>query len=194
MSHLVQRTILPLIEPNASRSAILDKPITEHCAVKIDPYLPAVKKINEQPSVTKKEILDPSLPGGLIEKRCVGWNMLVVRRKKMKKHQRKKRRKRLKYLFLKRSLRRTAMKEIAFQNEILTKLKEAEKFDPVEYVQSKLDIVNKKIPPYRLRGVIMPTWVIEEEFQKTKQIIELIEDKKRRRKEMLAERGTLKCE
>lgn len=64
--------------------------------------------------------------------------MMQIRRRKMKKHKLKKLRKRMKFEWAKRNQRRELRKEKAFQANLLSQIRDAERFSAEEYVTMKL--------------------------------------------------------
>lgn len=66
------------------------------------------------------------------------YNMLIVRRKKMRKHKLKKLRKKMKFFLAKQNQKREWKKEKKFQEGLLGQIREAEKFSAEEYVADKL--------------------------------------------------------
>lgn len=181
-SELVHKTIIPMniVE---RKSSILDKPCF-NIVEKIDVTLPL------QVDITPcKEIEEPN-SSNIVEKKA--HRMLRIRRKKMKKHQRRKLRKRMKFVFAKIRRKREAKKEAIFRNEIISKLKEAKKFDAEEYVASKLNLYRLEILPNRIPGgVRMPEWVVREVREKKRVKYQKTLDAKERRKKLIAERGSI---
>lgn len=70
--------------------------------------------------------------------------IIQIRRHKMKKHRLRKLRKRMKFEWAKRHQRREMRKEKAFQADLLSQIREAEKFSAEEYVSMKLTKLNRK--------------------------------------------------
>lgn len=64
--------------------------------------------------------------------------MMQIRRRKMKKHKLKKLRKRMKFVWAKQNQRRETKKEKAFQADLLSQIRDAERFSAEEYVSMKL--------------------------------------------------------
>ncbi|XP_050424150.1 uncharacterized protein LOC126844117 [Adelges cooleyi] len=112
--------------------------------------------------------------------------LIVIRRKKMKKHKLRKLRKRMKYVWAKVRQKREMRKEKAFQAELLTQVKEAEKFSPVEYVQEKLNVVNMTILPNRWRGKRLPEFVIKDLIAKAQAKKQAKLEAKDRKEKLLA--------
>lgn len=88
--------------------------------------------------------------------------MIIIRRKKMKKHKRKKLRKKMKFEWEKIRNRRNQKREKLFQAELMDKIKEAEAFDAKEYVNERLNILNKERLPRTYRGEILPAQMIKQ--------------------------------
>ena len=84
--------------------------------------------------VTPTEILNPS--EAIIEKHAA--RMIVIRRRMMKKHKLRKLRKRRKFEYRRIALKRKTLKERAFEMKLVAQIKEAESFDPKNYVENMI--------------------------------------------------------
>lgn len=104
--------------------------------------------------------VDLPTDGRIIDKQAV--NMLRIRHKKMKKHKRKKLRKKMKYVWAKIRLKRNQKRERLFQAELIDKIKQAQAFDAKEYVNDRLNILNKERLPRTYRGEILPPEMIKQ--------------------------------
>lgn len=106
----------------------------------------------------------------IFEKQAV--RLIVIRRKKIKKHKRKKLRKKMAYEWAKVRQKRTQKRERAFHAELISQIKTAEAFDPKEYVQERLNILNKERIPRTYRGEILPQEMIKKFIEEKKKIRE----------------------
>jgi len=73
----------------------------------------------------------------------INKNMLRIRREKMNKHKLRKFRKKYAALIAKVKMRREVRKEKLFRAELLSQIKEAERFDAESYVKKMLDTIDK---------------------------------------------------
>lgn len=162
------------------KPSILDKPCLDIIG-KIDSSLPV--KVDIVPS---KEILDP---GNVQEKKA--HRMLRIKRKKMNKHKYKKKQKKYKYQHMRIQRERFAKREAKFRNEIYGLLREAEAFDAEQYVNSKLEMYRTRVWPNRIHGCCMPHEVVKEFLERRELRKQRLSEKIERRKQMLAERGSL---
>ena len=71
-------------------------------------------------------------------------HLLLIRRQKMKKHKLRKFRKKFKCLLAKQRLKREIAKEKTFRVELLSMIRDAEKFDPKEYALKIINEINSK--------------------------------------------------
>lgn len=150
---------------NDTYKSIIDIPITGISKVENpNRYLP----IQHELPVPNKSIELPTIEN-IIEKQAV--RMIVIRRRKMKKHQRKKLRKKMQFYWRKIKQRRELLKEKAFQAEQIALIKQAESFDPVKYVNEKLQELDKEYVPKTYRGEVLPPEMIKK----------FIEEKKRKK-------------
>ncbi|XP_024874839.1 uncharacterized protein LOC112456484 [Temnothorax curvispinosus] len=135
--------------------------IIESPAIKIPPLREPVKRLPIQyDSPVPEKSVDLPTSGRIIDKQAE--NMLRIRHKKMKKHKRKKLRKKMKFVWAKIRLKRAHKRERLFQAELRAKVKEAQAFDPKEYVNEKLNILNKERLPRMFRGEILPPEMIKQ--------------------------------
>ncbi|KAF7417791.1 hypothetical protein HZH68_000444 [Vespula germanica] len=145
--------------------SIIDIPITGISKIENpNRYLP----IHHELPVPNKSMELPTIEN-TIEKQAV--RLIVIRRRKMKKHQRRKLRKKMKFYWRKIKQRRELLKEKAFQAEQVTLIKQAESFDPVKYVNERLQELDKEYIPKTYRGEVLPQEMIKK----------FIEDKKRKK-------------
>lgn len=121
--------------------------------------IPLIKRIIEEPAASKR--CDIESPLSLIVKEITEQNfgiapamelpanegsqdsielaiMMQIRRRKMKKHQLKKLRKRMKFVWAKRNQLREMKREKAFQTDLVSQIRTAERFSAEEYVTMKL--------------------------------------------------------
>ena len=151
---------LPLKAP----PIIHQRPIIDY---KIPSRLPIPQsEILDQPPVPDKTIEAPNTPSTAIEKRTIGRpGLVVIRRIKMNKHKLKKRRRKLKYLLLKINTRRETRKEKEFLSGLMTKIREADKFDAKAFVASVIAKAKEKPPVVMYwKGTRMPEWLVKEKL------------------------------
>lgn len=135
--------------------------IIETPATKISPLQEPAKRLPIQyDSPVPEKSIDLPTNGRIVEKQAI--NMLRIRHKKMKKHKRKKLRKKMKFVWAKISLKRSQKREKLFQAELIGKVKEAQVFDAKEYVNERLNILNKERLPRTFRGEILPAEMIKQ--------------------------------
>ncbi|XP_012539660.1 uncharacterized protein LOC105838555 [Monomorium pharaonis] len=135
--------------------------IIETPVIKIPPLKePAERLPIQYDSPISEKSVDLPTNGSIIEKRVE--NMLKIRHKKMKKHKRRKLRKRMKFVWAKIKLKRRQKKETLFQTNLIAKVKEAQAFNAEEYVNEKLNILNKERLPRTFRGEILPSEMIKQ--------------------------------
>lgn len=138
-----------------SIKSIIHVPLT-----KIPPLQEPPKRLPVQyDSPVPQTSIDLPTNGEIFEKQAV--RLIVIRRKKMKKHKRKKLRKKMKFLWAKLRARRNINKEKMIQAGLISKIKEAQAFDAKEYVQQRLNILNKERLPRTFRGEILPPEMIK---------------------------------
>ncbi|XP_078034594.1 uncharacterized protein LOC144468765 [Augochlora pura] len=142
-----------IIEIPVKNIPSIEEPLTQ-CPVQRD--LPLTNKILDLPTLEN-----------VVEKQAI--RMIVIRRQKMKKHKRKKLRKRMKFQMESIRRRRNLQKEKIFQAELLAKIKEAEEFDPKEYVQQRLDLLLKERIPRAYGGEILPPNMVKQFLEEKKQ-------------------------
>ncbi|XP_055845960.1 uncharacterized protein LOC129911949 [Episyrphus balteatus] len=90
--------------------------------------------------------------------------LIVIRRRKMKKHKLKKLRKKMKFEWAKVRQRREMRKEKAFQAELISQIKTAEKFSAEQYVMSKLQKANETPIPRFWKGRRLPQFIIKQKL------------------------------
>lgn len=130
-------------------------------------------------------IYDPDVG---VEKKA--HTMLRIKRKKMNRHKYEKRQRKLRFVYMRIRRERYAKKENKFRSEIAMKLKELEKFDPVEFVNSRLEKYRQIVLPNRIKGgVRMPPFVIIECLEKKKILKEEKAAKEKRKQVFVAENG-----
>lgn len=88
--------------------------------------------------------------------------LIVIRKRKMKKHKLRKLRIKMKFVFLKRSLRRSTKREKLFQDGLIAKMNEAKNFSAEAYVSDKLAKAKHVALPKTLRGKRYPEFLIKE--------------------------------
>lgn len=140
-------------------SGSLIRNIIEMPAIKIPPLQEPTKPIQYDSPVSERSV-DLPTNGRIIDKQAV--NMLRIRHKKMKKHKRKKLRKKMQFVWAKIRIKRNQKKEKLFQAELIGKIKEAEAFEAKEYVDERLNILNKERLPRTYRGEILPPEMIKQ--------------------------------
>ncbi|XP_011862103.1 PREDICTED: uncharacterized protein LOC105558799 isoform X2 [Vollenhovia emeryi] len=135
--------------------------IIESPAIKITPLREPAERLPIQydPPVPERSV-DLPTNGRIVDKQAV--NMLRIRHKKMKKHKRKKLRKKMKFVWAKLRLKRGQKREKVFQADLIAQVKEAQAFDAKEYVNEKLNILNKERLPRTYRGEILPPEMIKQ--------------------------------
>lgn len=128
---------------------------------KIPPLQEPAKRLPIQyDSPVSEKSVDLPTNGRIIEKQAV--RMIIIRRKKIKKHKRKKLRKKMKFEWAKIRIKRSQKREKLFQAELISKVEKAEAFDAKEYVNEKLNILNKERLPRTYRGEILPAEMIKQ--------------------------------
>jgi len=152
---------------------IIEMPIT-----KISPLQEPAKRmpIRYDSPVPVKSV-DLPTNGIIFNKQAV--NMIKIRHKKMKKHKRRKLRKKMAILWAKIKLKRNQKKEKLFQTELIGKVKEAQEFDAKEYVNEKLNILNKEKLPRTYRGEILPAEMIKQFLEEKRAKMEAKRNKPR---------------
>ncbi|XP_075238187.1 uncharacterized protein LOC142334222 [Lycorma delicatula] len=169
-----------IFQLSCTRLQILDKPMAIHKNMRID--LPVIKSnIRYEDRVPEKEIEEPK-PHYQEEKHAV--RMIVIRKRKMRIHKLKKLRKKMKFVRAKLRLKRKMLKEKLFNAELMTKIKAAEKFDPVLYASQKIKKANEVIIPKRWKGKRLPEFIIRDLIELKKNKMQKIKDKIERRKNM----------
>ncbi|XP_011175199.1 uncharacterized protein LOC105207451 [Solenopsis invicta] len=142
-------------------SGNLIRNIIETPSTKISPLQEPVERLPIQyDSPVLEKSVDLPTNGSIIEKQAV--NMLRIRHKKMKKHKLKKLRKKMKFVWAKLRLKRKQKKEKLFQAELIGKVKEAQAFDAKQYVNERLNILNKERLPRTFRGELLPPEMIKQ--------------------------------
>lgn len=179
ITQLVQKMIIP-INPVPRKPNILDKPCINIIG-KIDSSVPC--KVDIQPS---KEIMDP---GSIQEKKA--HRMLIIKRKKMNKHKYKKKQKKYRYVHMGKQREKFSKNEAALRKEIYGLLQEAYKFSAEEYVAEKLKLYRREVITNRIHGCRMPPDVVKEFLEKRKKSQAEKLARIERRKQMIAERGSL---
>lgn len=153
---------------------IIDMPIA-----RIPPlHEPTKRSPIEYDSPVPEKSIDLPTNGEIFEKQAV--RLIVIRRKKMKKHKRKKLAKKMKFVWEKIRMLRKKKKEKKFQSALIWRIKKAEAFDAKQYVQEKLDLLNKEWIPRTFRGEIIP-----------REMIKKFRDQKRAKKEARRNRPRL---
>lgn len=120
----------------------------------------------EYDSPVPEKSIDLPTNGEIFEKQAV--RLIVIRRKKMRKHKQRKLARKLKFVRAKVKLIRKQKKEKMFQENLIWQIKKAEAFDAKQYVQKKLDLLNKEWIPRTYRGEIIPREMIKQFRDKKK--------------------------
>lgn len=130
-------------------------------AIKISPLQEPAKHLPIQyDSPVSEKSIDLPTNGRIIDKQAV--NMIRIRHKKIRKHKRIKLRKKMKFIWEKLRLKRNMKREKLFQAELIAKVKEARTFDAKEYVNERLNILNKEYLPRTYRGEILSPEMIKQ--------------------------------
>lgn len=144
------------------RKDIIDMPVG-----RISPlYEPMTRLPIEYDSPLAEKSIDLPTSGEIFEKQAV--RMIVIRRKKMKKHKRKKLAKKMKFVWQKLRLKRKQKKEKIFQYKLIQQVKRAQAFDAKNFIQKKLDILNKEWIPLTYRGEVLPREMIKQFLEEKK--------------------------
>lgn len=134
-------------------------------------YIPPMKEPLIKEHIKQDQpLIDISLqfPSTNIILEKLAAHLIRIRRQKMKKHKRRKLRKKMKFIWAKLRANRNMQREKLFQAELLAKIKKAHAFDPKQYVQNKLESLDKEILPRTYRGEILPMEMIKQ-FLKERQ-------------------------
>lgn len=120
---------------------------------------PTKNQPTEYDSPLPQTSVDLPTVGNNLEKQAV--RMIIIRHKKMKKHKRRKLRKKMKFVWAKLRHKRNLQKIKRFESAMIAKIKEAQAFDAKEYVQGRLNILNKERIPRVYRGELIPQEMIK---------------------------------
>lgn len=148
-------------------SGSLIRNIIETPAIKIikSPLQEPEKRLPIQyDSPVPEKSVDLPTNGRIIDKQA--RNLITIRHKKIKKHKRRKLYKKMKFIWGKINLKRKMKKEKLFQEELIAKIKEAQAFDAKEYVNERLNILNKEFQKRTYRGEILLPEVIKQFLDK----------------------------
>lgn len=152
--------VLP--ESEEKKSPLMDPSLLVDLSVALPGLNP---QISEAPSSNQdKEIRDP--PGAVIEK--LAHRMVVLRKRKHKIHRRKRRWIRKRTYYQSCMLDRQKKKEILYRTRLLEKIREAEKYDPKEFIKEYLENFNKELIPKTYQGKYLPQWLIKQLLQEDK--------------------------
>ena len=107
------------------------------------------------------KIEEPTAPAASTPVRCNN-RLIRIRKRKMKVHHRKKRLRKNLASFRRTWLKRAATAEVAFRVEMMGKVKVAQKFDPLKYVDDSLEELHRELIPKTIEGKRRPQWLIKQ--------------------------------
>lgn len=156
------RTSLPRISIDIPSSTILNNNWIETPSVSNSPSVidPEMLKVIERLAPGRR-VNDEMIAKHRIIHHTPRKNMLRIRRSKMNKHKLKKRRKKYLSVILRTRMKKEIAKEKLFRAELLSQIREAEKFDARAYVNHVLTTIAKK-PRVKSR------WEIQDELYEKK--------------------------